>query len=478
MRRLSGTDSLFLAIEMPAWPQHVGGLTIVDRSEAPGFNFLAMRDVLAERLPLAPKFRWKLHEVPFGLDRPGWVDDEDFDLDRHLHHVAVPPPGGMEELALMSGRILSRPLDRRYPLWESWFIEGLPNDRVAILMKYHHCLQDGVAGASMATALLDFAPDAEPPAVPAEEHLDRAGPPPSDVELLVRAGASAALLPLRSAEYLARTLRRGATMLSMARRGQGIIPARVPTTSLNGSVGSTRRMGLCSLAMQDVKAVKDHFEVKVNDVLLAVVAGALRQYLQDRGELPERSLVSGVPLSTRPTDESSTDNQVAMMVVALATDVEDPAERLMTIHASAQGAKAMTNAVRATEIPSMGEVAPPAVLNTTLAALVRSGLLSWAPTIMNLLVSNVPGPPFPLYIAGARVTGIYSTSIIMETMGLNVTLFSYMDRVDFGLSVDPDLVPDPWTIARGFPRALAELMEAADLGKPTPLEDPLGLPGS
>jgi len=476
MRRLSGTDSLFVAIEMPAWPQHVGGLTILDRSDAPDFDFLRLREVLNERLPLTPKFRWKLHEVPLGLDRPVWVDDEDFDVDRHLHHVAVPAPGGMEELALLCGRILSRPLDRRYPLWENWFIEGLPNDRVAVLMKYHHCLQDGVAGASMASALLDFAPDADPPVVPPEDEVERAGPPPSDLELLARAGTSGLLIPLRSAGYLARTVRRGATMLSMVRRGRGMIPARVPTTSLNGRVGPRRRLGLSSLAMKDVKAVKDHFGVTVNDVVLAVVAGALRRYLLERDELPDRPLVTGVPLSTRSAGDSSADNQVAIMAVSLATDVEDPAERLRAIHDSAQGAKEMTNAVRATEIASVGELAPPAVLNTTVTALVRSGLMSRAPTIMNTLVSNVPGPPFPLYIAGARVTGIFSTSIIMETMGLNVTLFSYLDRIDFGLSVDPDLVPDPWAVARGFPRALAELLEAGGLGGLTPVEDPLGLP--
>ena len=162
------------------------------------------------------------------------------------------------------------------------------------------------------------------------------------------------------------------------------------------------------------------------------------------------------------------------MIVSLATNVEDPGERLMTIHASSQGAKEMMRAVRATEIPSMGEVAPPAVLNTTITVLARTGLVSRGPTIMNTLVSNVPGPPFPLYTGGARITGIYSTSVITESMGLNITLFSYMDRIDIGLHVDPEVVPDVWSIAGEFPTALAELMASAGLGPPTPIEDPLG----
>ena len=474
MKRLSGTDSLFLSIEVPNWHQHVGGLTILDTSQAPDFDFLTVRDQLMHRLALAPKFMWKLHEVPLRLDRPMWVDDEDFDIDRHLHHVAVPAPGGMEELALITGKILSRQLDRRYPLWEAWYIEGLPNDRVAMVMKYHHCLLDGMAGASLASVLLDFTADAEPPEIPPDHEIERAGPPPTNATLLAGAAASVAMTPVRSVSYVARTAKRGITMMSMARSGTGIVPIQVPSTSFNGRVGPKRRLGFSSVAMDDVRAVKEHFGVKVNDVVLALVAGALRSYLEERGELPDRSLVTGVPLSTRPADAEASGNSIATMVVSLATDVDDPGERLMTIHASSQGAKEMTEAVRATEIPSFGEVAPPVVLNTTIEALVRTGLVSRTPTVLNTLVSNVPGPPFPLFISGARVTGIYSTSVIMETMGLNVTLFSYMDRLDFGFHVDHDLVDDPWTIARRLPDALAELMASAGLGSPTPVEDPLG----
>ena len=279
MQRLSGTDALFLSMEQPNWHQHVGGLTIMDRSEAPEFGFLKMRESLIERLPLAPKFRWKLKEVPFGLDRPVWVDDDGFDIDQHLHHVALPEPAGARELAELTGKILSRQLDRSRPLWELWFIEGLPNDRVAAVMKYHHCLLDGIAGSSLASLLMDFSADAEPPPIPADDEIERAGPSPSDLELVARAAVPTATTPLRVGRYLARATRRGATMLSMVNEGKGVLPTDVPTTVFNGSVGPRRRLAFCSVAIDDVKAVKRHFDVTLNDVVLAIVAGALRSFL-------------------------------------------------------------------------------------------------------------------------------------------------------------------------------------------------------
>ncbi len=472
MKRLSGTDAVFLSMEQSNWHQHVGGLTILDTSEAPDYSFLLMRQTLLDRLALAPKFTWKLKEVPFGLDRPVWVDDEDFDIDRHLFHVEVDAPGGLEEIAELTGRILSRQLDRRHPLWEMWFVEGLPNDRAAAVMKYHHCLLDGVAGASLASVLMDFEPDAPPPDVPDE--IESAGPVPSDLELLARAAIPTVAGPLRIADYVGKAARRGATMLSMAREGKGVLPTDVPTTIFNGSVGPNRRLAFCSIAMDDVKKVKDHFDVKLNDVVLAVCAGALRSYLLAHDDLPDRPLLTGVPVSTRAADDDSADNKVAVMAVSLATDIADPAVRLQAIYESSQGAKEMTAAMRATEIPSMGEVAPPAVLGNAMWALAALGLAARMPTVVNTLISNVPGPPFPLYTCGAKVTGIFSTSVIAEGMGLNITLFSYMDRIDFGLHVDPELVADPWSISDGFLDALAELMEAGKLGKPTVVEDPLG----
>ena len=472
MRRLSGTDALFLSMEQPNWHQHIGGLTILDRSDAPECTFLAMRDSMLHRLPLSPKFMWRLKEVPLRLDRAVWVDDENFDIDRHLFHVALPAPGGSDELASLAGDILGRQLNRRRPLWEMWFIEGLPNDRVAFLLKYHHCLLDGMASASLASVMFDFAADAPPPEIPST--VERAGKAPSDLELLARAAIPTVTTAMRMADYVGRAARRGVTVANMARDGKGIVPTDVPTTVFNGSVGPKRRMAFASVAMDDVKGVKNHFGVTVNDVVLAICSGAIRSYLIDRDELPEKPMLTGVPVSTRQDGDDSQSNHIANMIVSLATDIDDPADRLRAIHESSQGAKEATAAVRATAIPSMGEVAPPALLNTALRTMAMTGMIARIPTVMNTLISNVPGPPFPLYSCGARVTGIFSTSVIVEGMGLNITLFSYMDRIDFGLHVDPELVPDVWRIAEGFTVALAELLEVGDLGPVTVVEDPLG----
>ncbi|MEQ8840772.1 MAG: wax ester/triacylglycerol synthase family O-acyltransferase [Acidimicrobiales bacterium] len=472
MKRLSGTDALFLSMEQPNWHQHIGGLTILDRSDAPDCTFLSMRASMVHRLPLTPKFMWRLKEVPLRLDRAVWVDDPHFDIDRHLFHVALPAPGGPNELADLVGDILGRQLNRRRPLWEMWFIEGLPNDRVALLLKYHHCLLDGMASASLAAVMFDFAADAPPPDLP--DTVEMAGPAPSDFELMARAVVPTVTTVMRVADYVGRAAQRGATVVAMAREGKGVVPRSVPSTIFNGSIGPKRRMAFASVAMDDVKAVKAHYGVKVNDVVLAICSGALRNYLLDRDALPAGSLITGVPVSTRAAGDESQENKLASMIVSLATDVDDAGERLIAIHASSQGAKEVTAAVRTTRIPSVGEIAPPALLNTALRTMAATGLIAHMPTVMNTLISNVPGPPFPLYFSGARVTGIFSSSVIVEGMGLNITLFSYMDRLDFGLHVDPLLVPDVGDIAEGFPVALAELMTAAGLGDPSVVEDPLG----
>ena len=248
----------------------------------------------------------------------------------------------------------------------------------------------------------------------------------------------------------------------------------VPTTSFNGVIGPRRALSFASISLDDVRSVKKHFDVKVNDVILALCAGALRGHLADDGELPDSPLVSGVPVSTRSGSDTAMDNQIAMMQVSLATDIADPAERLRAIFESSQNAKEMTEAIRAREIQSIGETAPPLLLNLAMRGAAATQLLSRLPTVVNTLISNVPGPPFPLYTAGARVTGIFATSVIMEGMGLNITIFSYEDRIDFGLHMDPDLVPDGWGLAERIPLALAELMAAGGLGAPTPVEDPFG----
>ena len=475
MRRLSGTDAAFLNMETRYWHQHVGGLTVLDKSEAPDYDFETFLEVLAERLPYAPKFRWRLKEVPLGLDRPVWIDDADFDLRHHVRRVGVPSPGGPRETAEITGEILGHQLDRRRPLWELWFLEGLANDRVAMVMKYHHCLLDGVAGASLATVLMDIEPNPTP-------DPDRTPPPetdigfePSDLELFARGVLPTLRTPLRVMRYGQQLFGRGIAAASYAQKG-GKLPSLtdVPRTSINGVIGPRRALAFASVSLADVRAIKQHFDVKVNDVILALCSSALRGYLADNDELPDKPLMTGVPVSTRTGDDTAMDNQIAAMQVSLATHVADPAKRLRAIHQSSQSAKEMTEAVRVRQIQSIGETAPPVMLDLAVRVAAWTRLLSRMPTVMNTLISNVPGPPFPLYTAGARVTGIFPTSVIMEGMGLNITIFSYEDRIDFGLHMDPDLISDGWSLAERIPAAVVELMAAGGLGAPTPVVDPFG----
>src|SRR5680860_18199 len=302
MRRMSGTDSLFISGETPTWHQHVGGLTILDAAEVPGFGFDAVLATVSDRLPLIPKLTWKLKPVPLGLDRSVWVDDADFDIRRHLHHITARAPGGPRETAAAVAPILSRQLDRRYPLWELWYVDGIVNGRVGVVMKFHHCMLDGGAGSVLATLLLDTEPTPKPREAPPVPPPERE---PSDLRLLVEGLVPAVTAPLRAAGYALRNIRRGVELgrHMVSGRGTPDIGAMLGAqkTSFNAKIGPMRSMAFKSVSLADVKAVRRHFDVRVNDVALALCSGALRSYLQDRGELPSRSLTAVLQVTTQCT---------------------------------------------------------------------------------------------------------------------------------------------------------------------------------
>jgi diacylglycerol O-acyltransferase len=236
-----------------------------------------------------------------------------------------------------------------------------------------------------------------------------------------------------------------------------------------------RSMAFKSVSLNDVKALRRHFDVRVNDVALALCSGALRAYLQGRGELPDRSLTAGIPVSIRAEGDASLDNQLSYLVVPIATDVADPEARLRAIVQHSAAAKEVNKVLRANPVGSIGDTAPPFVLGTLLRLAYQAHVLSHVPGMMNTIVSNVPGPPMTLYMGGARLAGVFSASVLLDQMGLNITLFTFGDRVDFGLHVDPDLVEDPWVIADAIYDALVELMAVAGLGPPTAIEDAFGI---
>ena len=466
MRRLSGSDAIFLSTETPTGHMHVGGLVLLDPSDVPDFSFAALRDETAARIHRVPKFTWKLKEVPFGLDRPVWVDEPDFDPADHMHRVALPPPRTLRELGELVGDIMGHPLDRRRPLWELWYIEGLKGDKVALAMKAHHCLIDGVSGMGLAEILVDLEPD-PPPAEPGPtKPAGRTERAPGDLELVARGLIPTARTPLRIARYATQAARRGVAMLPHLRRDDGPPGlADAPPTPWNAPISPRRRLAFASVPLDDVKTIRKRADVKVNDVILAICAGALREYLLSIGEHPDKPLITAVPISTRAEGDQTTGNQVANMMASLATDIDDPAERLQAIYRSTRSAKEMTAAVRAHDIQALGETAPPLVINLASRAMVATNLLGRMPQPTNVVISNVPGPPMPLYTCGARITALYPTGPFILNLGLNITVISYTGSVDFGFNADPELVPDLWSMVDGIPRALDELKAALNLDK-------------
>jgi diacylglycerol O-acyltransferase / wax synthase len=458
MQRVAGPDALFLSMEKPTWHQHTGGLIIYDTSDAPGFTFESFAQLVSDRLSLVPKFTCRVKEVPLGLDRPLWVQDRNFSVKNHMHRIALPAPGGPRELGDLVGDLMGHQLDRRLPLWEMWFIEGLEGGHVAVLAKTHHSLMDGASGQGLAEHMFDLEPN--PPAEPAP--VPPPAPPvermPSDLELVARSLVPNMATPFRLGAYLVQTAQRGVAALPfLSGERRAATPMDAMPTPWNAALSPRRRLSFTSLPLDDLKAVRQRFDVKINDVVLAVCAGALRSYLLEVDALPDRPLVCGVPISTRELDDKELGNKIANMFVGLPTQLDDPVERLRAIHRNTTNAKEMTRAVRARRIQAIAETAPPALVNLAFRTMFSTQLDARLPMAANALVSNVPGPPIPLYSKGARVRAIYPFGPLMLGLGLNITVMSYIDSVDFGLQVDPELVPDPWRISDRIPDALAEL---------------------
>ena len=459
MEQLPGSDAIFLTMDTDTVYAHVGALTVLDPSDAPRFSFARVRELTNERIRDIPRFTQKLRLVPFDLDRPYLVEDPHFSIDNHLHRVAVPSPGSMRELGELAGHLYAQHLDRRKPLWEAWFIEGLEGGKVALLVKTHHCLIDGASGAGLGEMLFDVEPD-PPPRPPAPKpQREPAAAEPSDWVLAGRGLVSAMLTPSKLTRYGFQMARQFGVMLPYLRGPELPSLTSVPQVSFNAPLGPRRALSCASVPLADVKDLKKHFDVKLNDVVLELTASAVRRYLKARNELPKESLAVAVAVSTRAEGDSSLGNQVTSIFVSWATDVEDPAERLLQIHKNVMKAKDMERALRASEIQAIGDTAPPRLINLAWRALAAMGV----PAPSNLMVSNVPGPPIPLYTAGARIEAMYPMSILAPSNGVNVTVISYRGRIDFGFTVDPELIPDPWLLAEGIPLALEELKQKAGL---------------
>ncbi|MEJ5255625.1 MAG: wax ester/triacylglycerol synthase family O-acyltransferase [Acidimicrobiales bacterium] len=466
MQRLSGLDAGFLYMETPTSFMHVASLMVLDPSTAPhGFSFQSLRQLYEERLHLAPPFRRRLVEVPLGLHHPIWIEDPDFDLDWHLRHIAVPAPGGMRELAELAGHLAAIPLDRSHPLWEVWLIEGLEGGHVALLNKVHHAAIDGASGEELMVAILDLTPEVErkpPPEKPWQPERV-----PSDTELVVHALASIAQQPVRAVKTARRTLEAALRIRDINRRQPNQKPPpspfSAPRTSFNATLTPHRAFATASLSLPDVKMIKNARGTTVNDVVLTICAGALRHYLDARDEHPDGPLVAMVPVSVRTEDQKGTQgNRVSSMLCTLATDLDDPLERLDAIHRCMAVAKEQQNAIGADTLQNWVEFAAPAVAAQAARLYSRMKIADHHRPLFNVTISNVPGPPFPLYVAGARMLATYPMGPIFDGGGINITVMSYLDSLDFGVLVCPELIPDPWIIANGLHDALEELKKAVD----------------
>ncbi len=453
MKQLGILDAAFINLEQANTPQHVGGLGIYDPSTAPG-GVVRFRDVIAgfeRRLGNLPLFRTRLVEVPGGFDRPYWVKDTSFDVEFHLRHIALPEPGDWRQLCILVARLHSRPLDMSRPLWEAYIIEGLdnipdlPGGCFAIYTKMHHSLVDGAGGSSFMTALHDLMPDPgdedEPEPEPRLVDSD-----PSAAELLSRASVNG----LKNALQLARgTVRNGLGMgkyaLDIARKEIPAPDMSAPKTIFNRPVGPHRVFDAAEFPLAAFREIKDATRVTLNDVALAVVGGALQRYLEARGDAPvEGSLAATIPLNMRTRREvSDANNQVGSVFASLHTDIADPLARLAAISQGTEEAKQSGEASPMVDVLMLAGAFAPVLAKPVAGFWARHGLSRYVPLKVTTCVSNVAGPDFPLYCAGAKLVDYYGLGVLTPGMGIFHLVFSYARKVTLSVLADRDIMPDP-----------------------------------
>ena len=459
MDRLNGLDATWLYIETPKNQLHMTGLLVFDPSTMPGgYSFEKMRAFMGNRLERSPTFTRKVMNVPFRISHPVWVEDPDFNLEAHIHHVGCPAPGGAKELSELAGEIAGVPLDRNRPLWEMWFIEGLEHGYVGLVAKMHHATIDGVSGANLMMHIFDLEPN---PVEETSQVAPRTESVPSELSLFARGVLERARQPLLLPSTLARTAA-GAFQLVRRRRQPGTpsmaTPFTAPATPFNRPITPHRRVAFTEVSLADVREVKDRHSTTVNDVVLAVCAGAVRRWLEARDALPEKPLIAGVPVSTRGEEAASIGaNLISAMFVSLATNFDDPVERLLAIREATKGAKEEFKAIGADALQDWVEFSGPRLFGLATRLYSQLELADRHPPALNFLVSNVPGPPIPLYVAGGRLVSLFPMGPIFDGMGLNITVLSYMEKVGFGFVACRELIPDLWEIADAVPAALEEL---------------------
>ena len=458
MRQLSEHDAAYIYSDSAHANSNVTLLHIYDQSTAPG-GVVRFKQILAHvecRLGQLPVFREKIRRVPLDLDYPYWIEDESFDIEYHVRHIALPKPGDWRQFCIQAARIHARPLDLQRPLWEMYVIEGidsfldLPVGSFAVLLKVHHAAIDVARGNEITTLLHDISADSPPPAPPVPWFPEDA---PGSLNLLLRTGANVVTFPLRIAQPLRRNW---ATVKSAARTFAGEFlgrPQEFPLTRFNSEVSPHRVFETRRFALQDFKAIRGLTGgATVNDVVLAVCAGGLRRYLDLQGELPGESLVATTPVAVRAAGgKKGTGGDAASFSwvrLELGTDIADPVARLAAIHALSSSSEVMAQAVSARELVDLAEHAPSAAIAITSKMLRSASALlgNWAP-LANCAITNVPGPQVPLYLQGARLTYLSAIMPISDGMGLVFSVTSYSDMVIVSFTGCYEQLPDPEVFA-------------------------------
>jgi WS/DGAT/MGAT family acyltransferase len=466
MKMLSALDATFLYLESEHSPMAIGGIYLLDKADASDdFGYTSWRELVASRLHCSKVFRQRLVEVPWGLSHPAWINDPDFDLDSHLPRLVLPGPGGKEELTELAAEIWSGVLDRDRPLWDLAFvegvnsIEGLSPGSYAMISRVHHASVDGGAATEMMTALLDVSPEIRRMDGPDDWEPEDI---PSTLGMISRSWSKMGNKAVGLAGLAGKAVA-GTARLQGAKWTQKLNPPprlmSAPRSVFNGPVASRRMFDGVVFEFERIKALRPFVPgATVNDVILAVCAGGLRQYLLDREELPSTPLVAMAPISVREESQRGEEgNQVSAMLVSLATDIKNPLDRLQRIHENTRSSKIHSSAVPAHQI---AEFIPSETLAAAARVYTRTRLGAQHRPFFNLTITNVPGPPFPLYVAGARISRIYGMAPIMDGLGLLLVIFSYDGQISIGINSCKDMIPDPGNLVQCFRQSLVDLEQA------------------
>jgi diacylglycerol O-acyltransferase / wax synthase len=467
MKQLTGLDASFLYLETANAPMHISGLSIYDQSTAPGgkVRFKEIIENTNNRLMGLPVMTQKLVNVPMNLDHPYWITDGAYDPEFHIRHIALPKPGDWRQLCIVISRIHARMLDRARPLWELYIIEGLdnvegvPKGSFAMFSKTHHAAIDGTSGMELTAATHDLSPDYKRAHKAATVKVDSE---PSAIEMVVRSQLNSIRKPFHFVSVARNTVPGLAKVVAGLSKGQLSRIKNIPRTRFNGSVSPHRVFDAINVPLDDVKAIKNSIPgATVNDAAITIVGGALRKYLEAHNELPEESLAAMAPVNVRSDKDKTGGNIVSTMTVQVRSDIADPLERLQAVHESSSKAKELTNAIGAKTMTDYSQFIP-ATLTAQAARLAsRWGLMNRMSPQFNCVITNVPGPPIPLYNTGAKMVANYGTGPVQDGLGLFHVISSYCGQFVISATSCRVMMPDPGFYKECLQASFDELLAAA-----------------